>query len=382
MARYDFSLQNLLRRELPLLELSMFSVPGRNKRLESTVSVLLLAVLFLIGLVVFVKQADVDMSRFGIESEIAELSAQIPGVEKRAPAWREPKEKLDLVTLVPAGFETLSKSEIYVPDNLYEKINGKAPLYIESGFEKLFTQRFMSKDDESLWMELFVYDMAAIRNAFSVYSVQRRADADILSLFHTSFGYRTDNALYFVHGKYYVELIGSAESAQLFKAMTEIAGNMTSRLKVGEPSPSETGRGEIGQIAELSLFPDENAVLGSAKLYLADTFGFDGLTDTFVCQYKLGDETVSAFLSKRPDAGNAELIAGSYRNFLIENGATKRKAVNKTLEGKVLDFYDTTEIVLSTGPFVVGIHEAENQRSAEELAVKLIDKLKLPAKKP
>jgi len=242
----------------------MFSVPGRNKRLESAVSVLLLAVLFLIGLGVFIKQADVDMSRFGIEAQIAELSAQIASAKKI--------EEPDLVSLAPAGLETLSKIEVYVSENLYEKINGKAPLYIDSGFEKLFTQRFISRDDENLWAELYVFDMAAIRNAFSVCSIQRRADADILSLFHPSFGYRTDNALYFVHGKYYVELVGSAESTQLFKAMTEIAGNITSKLKVGE----------VEQIAELSLFPDENAVLGSAKLYLADAFGFDGLTDTFV----------------------------------------------------------------------------------------------------
>ncbi len=351
----------------------MGSVPGRNKRLESAVSVLLLAVLFLIGLGVFIKQADVDMGRFGIEAQIAELSAQIAGAKKI--------EEPDLVSLAPAGFETLSKIEVYVSENLYEKINGKAPLYTDSGFEKLFTQRFISEDDESLWMELYVYDMAGIRNAFSVYSVQRRADADILSLFHPSFGYRTDNALYFVHGKYYVELIGSAESTQLFKAMTEIAGNITSKLKVGEPRPSKTGRGEVEQIAELSLFPDENAVLGSAKLYLADAFGFDGLTDIFVRRYKLDDETISAFLGKRPDSRNAEAVAESYHNFLIENGATTKKAANKSLEGKVLDFYDTTEIVLSTGPFVVGIHEAENQSLAEELAVKLIDKLSTSKKR-
>jgi hypothetical protein len=336
----------------------MDSVPGLNKRFESAVSILLLAVLFLIGLGVLIKQADVDMSRFGIETQTAELSVQIPGAKKL--------EEPDFVSLTSAGFETLSKSELYVPDNLYEKINGKAPLYIDSGFEKLFTQRFISKDDENLWAELYVFDMAAVRNAFSVYSIQRRADADILSLFHPSFAYRTDNALYFVHGKYYVELVGSAESPQLFKAMTEIAGNITSKLKVGE----------VEQIAELSLFPEENAVLGSDKLYLADAFGFEGLTDTFVRRYKLGDETISAFLSKRPDSRGAEVVAESYRNFLIENGATTRKEINKSLKGKVLDFYDTTEIVLSTGPFVVGIHEAENQSLAEELAVKLIDKLK------
>jgi len=337
----------------------MNSVSRGAKSLESAVSICLLALLFLIGVGVFIKQSDFDMSRFGIDTTTTGLPSTYPAGE------------LILSSFVPDGFKELSKAETYSPDNLYEKINGKAPLYIESGFVKLFTQRFISKEDESLWMELFVYDMANTRNAFSVYSVQRRADADILSLFHPSFGYRTDNALYFIHGKYYIESVGSSESAQLFKAITEVARKITRELAVDK----------VTEIAELSLFPGENAVVGSAKLYLADAFGFDGLTDTFVRQYKLGDETITAFLSKRPDATDAEVVAASYLNFLIENGAKTKKAANKSLEGKVLDFYNTTEIVLSTGPFVVGIHEAENQHSAEELAIKLIDKLNKAAKK-
>jgi hypothetical protein len=37
--------------------------------------------------------------------------------------------------IVPAGFEALSKPEEYNADNLYEKIDGKAPLYLEAGFK-------------------------------------------------------------------------------------------------------------------------------------------------------------------------------------------------------------------------------------------------------
>jgi hypothetical protein len=36
--------------------------------------------------------------------------------------------------------------------------------------------------------------------------------------------------------------------------------------------------------------------------------------------------------------------------------------------------------VLSSGPFVVGIHEAENQESAEKLALRLLNKLNEVAK--
>lgn len=57
----------------------------------------------------------------------------------------------------PEGFKGL-KIEEYSAENLYEKINGKAPLYLEAGFKKLTTQRFVSADDESIWMENYVYE--------------------------------------------------------------------------------------------------------------------------------------------------------------------------------------------------------------------------------
>jgi len=309
----------------------MGSVPSRAKRLESVIGICLLAILLLIAVGVFIKQM--------------------------------PKQKKDLTFLLPYGFKTLSEIEVYTTENLYEKINGKAPLYIDAGFIKLSTQRFVSQADENLVMELYIFDMARTRNAFSVYSVQKRPEVDILP--DMQFAYKTSNAFYFTHGQYYIELVGFAESDELFAAMAEVTRKIPTNLAVHD----DTG------IPEIEYLPQDNLVPGSIKLYLASAFGFEGLTDIFAARYELNGETITAFLSKRSHSKNAEAVAESYRNFLIENGATARKAANKTLEGKVLDFYDTTEIVLSTGPFVAGIHEAENQQSAEKLAVILVNKL-------
>ena len=330
----------------------MSATSSQARRLESAISICLVSILFLIGAGVFIKQFNYNMSRFGIDTTAA-------------PRFETPFE---LSSLVPAGFETLSEIETYISENLYEKINGKAPLYIESGFVKLFTHRFISKEDESLWMELFVYDMGATRNAFSVYSVQRRADADILSLFPAWFGYRTSNALFFVHGKYYIELLGSSESDELFKAMAAIAWKIKSELAVDK----------VTEIAELSLFPSENIVPGSAKLYLANAFGFEELTDTFTVKYNIDGETITAFLSKRPNPKDAKKVAENYYDFLIDNGGVVKRPANETLraiEGKVIDFYGTIEIVFAVGPFVAGIHEAENRQAAEKLAEILINRL-------
>jgi len=337
----------------------MDSVPGRARHLESAVSICLLAVIFLIGIGVFIKQSDYDMSRFGISATPIEPQSQPPVLTR--------EKKPVLTSLKPQGFDALSETEVYEPENLYEKINGKAPLYIDSGFVKLFTQRFVSESDEDLWMELFVYDMATTKNAFSVYSVQRRADADILSLFHPSNAYRTSNALYFIHGKYYIELIGSSESGELSKAMIAAAQNIQTSLVVDKTVA----------ISELSLFPQENLVPGSAKLYLANAFGFEGLYDTFTAKYKIDDGTITAFLSKQAGITEAKRMAGDYRRFLINNGAIPKKAVDQSLEDKTFDFYGTTEIVFSVGPFVGGVHEAENQRSAEKVASLLVEKFRM-----
>jgi len=340
----------------------MPSVPGRNRRFESAVSVLLLAVLLLIGVGVLIKQGDSDMTRFGLDANSALYSEKAQTVLQDVP---------DLAVLLPRGFKEFSPPETYEAANLYEKINGKAPLYLDAGFLKLFTQRFASQADESLWMEIYLFDMAEVRNAFSVYSVQKRADVDTLP--DMQFAYKTTNALYLVHGRYYIEMLGSAESPDLLAAMTGVADNVTDRLKV-----TETVR-----IPELDLFPQENIIPGSIKLSLKDTFGFEGLTDTFSCHYELNGRSITAFISRRPDSENARIIAESYNDFLIENGGTNKTTANEILKNigaRVLDFYDTTEIIFTVGPFVGGIHEAEEQKAAEEQAVKLIDKLTEPAR--
>ncbi len=341
----------------------MGSVPGRNKRLEFAISVLLLAVLLLIGLGVFIRQFDVDMVRFGIDTTTAG-----PLSEQTEPNTQEPA----LDTLMPEGFKKPSETKTYEAGNLYEKINGKAPLYTESGFVKLFTQRLISKNDESLWMELFVFDMAAVRNAFSIYSLQKRPDARLLAFAGPGPCYQTSNGVYFVHGKFYIELIGSTESSDLDKAMIKVATKFANQTAIDDV-----------KIAEFTLFPEEDFVPGSFKLYLANAFGFDAFTDIFTCRYKLGDQSITTFLSKRPDPQDARTTAESYYNFLIENDAADKPTANKTLKdigAKVLDFYDTTEIIFAIGPFLGGIHEAENQKAAEELATRLFDKLSNAAK--
>lgn len=345
----------------------MDSVQRRAKHIESAIGICILSLLFITAAVIVVNQADYDMGRFGISTGQARRdTSQQAGSPAVFVAGKDEFSVAPLSRFVSVGFEALSKAEDYVADNLYEKIDGKAPLYTDSGFEKLYTQRFVSKDNESLWMELFVYDMADIRNAFSVYGVQKRADVKLLP--NMLFAYQTTNGLYFVHGRFYVEIVGSAESVELFDAMKEVARKFIIGVVIDNTA----------KIAKLSLFPQENLVPGSSKLYLKSTFGFDGLNNTFVAKYNIDGQTITAFFSERSNLQDAKQVAKDYYNFLIDSGGKNKLAANealKNLQAKVVDFYGTTEIVFAIGPFVAGVHEAESQPFAERLAVMLVNEL-------
>ena len=316
----------------------MISRPGRARRLESAISICLLAILFLIGLGVFMKQLP------------------------------RPEVLSDLGSLTPGGFKVLSTTEVFDAANLFEKINGKATFYLDCGFQELLTQRFVSASDKNLWMELYVYDMSNIANAFSVFSTQRRPEPEMLSFAYPRFHYKAGNGLYFVHGKYYVETVGSSESTKLLSAMVDIARKFSSLF----PADDDTRKFEAG----MAPFPKENIVQGSIKLYLTSAFGFEGLTDTFAAKYECPDETVTVFFSKRSSAKEAQTIAESYCKFLIESGGVEETLPPaEKIPGKVIDVYGYTEIVFASGPFVAGVHEAESPECALQLAGALLDSL-------
>jgi hypothetical protein len=312
-------------------------VPRRTTHLESAASIAVVFILLAVVGVILNRQAGFDMSRFGIVSE------------------------------QEGDFLPVGKAETYNTDNLYEKINGKAPMYQEAGFLKLTTRRFAAKINTELGFELYQYDMGNTKNAFSVYSRQKRADATVLP--DAPFIYSTTNAVYLSYGRYYAELVGFAESEQLIEMLRGFARKLAAALAIDVNDAT---------IGELAFFPQQNLVPGSAKLHLKNAFGFDGLTDTFTGACKIDGQPVTVFFSKRQNQDEARRVAQSYCDFLIANGAKDKPAGSETLKqlkAGIFDLYGTIEIVFTTGPFMAGIHEADNATTAGKSAEMLLNRL-------
>ena len=327
------------------------SARGQPTKSETYIAFGILLVLVGIAIGVFLKQFHYNPA----------LSVGgVPGVGNSAAPLADLSG--EILADLAKGMVPLSPPEVFGPENLSDKINGRAELYLSAGFLGLNCQRFAKASDPNSWMEVFVYDMGTARRAFAVYSMQRRPDAENIEV--AEFAYRTENALFFAHGRYYVELIAAITTEDMAEAMRSFAHNFVGKTGA---------HGE--RIGELSLFPRERLDEDSIRLLISDAFGFDRLDNVFMANYVLEDTQLTAFLSVRGNSSEASELAAAYHAFLLANGGVDVKSDVEISGANLVEILDTFELFFSHGKFLAGIHGAEDRGEAERLAVRLMQKL-------
>jgi len=314
-----------------------------KKTAESVISFIILIVLAVTAAVVLLKQSNADISRFGIEAP---------------PAQPQLTDSFDLTSLAPDNFKPIAKTKIYTADNLYEKINGKAPFYTEAGFKKLHSQQFINSADDTAIIDIYLYDMADIKSAFSVFSQQRRPNSKTITFQDPIFGYKTTNGVYFIKDSYYVEIVNSSASDNA----------LTNAINIGKKLFQKIPQTKLAHFEEISLFPNENLNTQSISYHIDDPFGFGILSNTFTAQYEIDGQTLTVFISTQANHTIAKKITQNYKKFLLENEALK-------IDSSLFDLDGMFEAIYTKGKFIVGIHAAENKAHADSVAMKLIEKI-------
>jgi hypothetical protein len=314
----------------------------------------------ILGILVVIS-GGVFLTQFSFNPAVQQMAPVLAAKNKSQIAPPASAEKSLIFS--PPGHSPLSPPETFDTATLSDKINGKAELYLSSGFVRLDSQRFKDEAAGEVWMEVFVYDMQTPQNAFSVFSAQRREDAQTLDF--AQYAYQTPNALFFVHGPFYVEVVASDISETIISPMIAFAEAFIDN----HPIQTQT-------IGEKELFPEEGLVQTSISLVSADAFGYERFDQIFTATYKLQGSELMAYYSRRKTPAEAEELAPSYRDFLIAFGgkATESDLAIKT--AKMIHILDTYEIVFSHGPYLAGVREAADQQLAQELAIKLFNRIK------
>ncbi len=247
--------------------------------------------------------------------------------------------------------------ENYNPSNLYEKIDGKADLYLNNGFISLQCRRFADSSAPDKWMEVYMYEMGNLDNAFAVYSMQKRSESTTLDW--TQLGYSTPDAIYVAAGQYYIETVISVNDAELLKATSKGIEELSKSISSGKE-----------EIPGKNLFPNENLVADSFKFISADAFGSD-LQNIFAAEYKIGENTVTAYLCKDTNGEKYK----SYYKFLTDNGGTELKIDSKLPNVKAVELFGTTDIIFRAGDYFAGVRGAVPINDIKQTAEKLFEGL-------
>ena len=270
------------------------------------------------------------------------------------------------VALLPevTGFSPLAPIESYNPDTLSDKIDGKAELYLSAGFKEMSSRMFNLTGAAPAHVDVYLYDMGTPRNAYAVFSGQRRPGSPSLPL--TANAYGTPNALFFTQGKFYVEIVADRASEPVKSALQTYATALLAKL----PAP----QGKVK--SQAAAFPQAGLAADTVRLSAADTFGLEGFNNVLTGEYTLKSGKATAFLAPRHTPEQAKADASRYLDFLTANGYKKIPAPALPETVTALDLDNSFEIVFIHGRTLAGVHDATSLAAAQELSAALQTKLK------
>lgn len=331
-----------------------------HSRRQTILSMVILSILVVIAVSILIIQSHFNPAILKKNALLSEANKDRPSPKLVSNTYFVP---------LPKGIQPFTETEIFDARNLSDKIDGKAELYLSAGFTRLVTQRFRDERSTDFWMEAFVYDMGNSQNAFSVFSAQRRQDAESLGL--AQYAYSTPNALFLTHGRYYLEIITSKVSEQMPLPLKMMAETFIRNTPV-----------ETVVINETKLFPKQKLVDNSIALISSNAFGYDGFNQIYTAEYEFDDHRLMAYLSLRKTPVKAKELVSAYTAFLLAYGGRSIETKLPIKDSRLVEILDTYEIVFPHGSYLAGIREAETIDEAKTLAAQLYHRLKEGSNEP
>jgi hypothetical protein len=248
--------------------------------------------------------------------------------------------------MLPPGWSAAEPWEVYPNGRLYEKIDGREPLFQQYGVIQL---RYASVSKDKNDFEVYIYDMQTPDGALGIYlanSPSEFKDLDIGTMADVSGG-----QVRVLTGRTYLEILSLAE-----KTPQELLLNLASGLTKNIPVE------KTAQRTVVDLLPKEGRIRGALILNRENTYGLARLTDIFSATYKQGHDEYDLLIRKiTPNEGRKMIpaVAGEIREFdgnIIQSGPGSLTA----------EFMGKTLILRQEGNFMVGIYASMTVPQAQQ----------------
>jgi hypothetical protein len=244
------------------------------------------------------------------------------------------------------GWEISPDVEVFNRDNLYERINGAAPLYLENNFQEMTSMVYTKGDD---YITIQAYRHASPEDAFGMYASERSSEmAHYAGIGGDAQG--DEYGLYFFSGSVYVKMISSNEGAQITAVLKKIAKTLAGKIDANPDYP-----------AIIKSFPQAGRIPFTEAYITQNYIGHEFLKPVFTIDYELNGKKFQAFVIDGKNPEGAKKILGDYFKFT--------KQTTNIAKGNLLikDKYNGNIPIVWKGQFLVGAFDENGADFPKEI---------------
>lgn len=222
------------------------------------------------------------------------------------------------------GYKIKSDYPVYLPDNLWDFINGAADNYLANGFVDLHVAEY--KKGKAV-IKAEVYRHSSNTLAFGIYSSERSPSFKFTNL--GAQGYITDGSINFFKGNYYVKIRTYSKKEKVLQAEETLANRIAGLLQ-----------GEASMPDMLSLFPAEGRKANEETFINESVLGHSFLNKAFKAAYQIGNDEFSVFIL---DALSPEAAKKSAETYIASTGISPVETADSKF--MLMDGYNGTVFI-------------------------------------
>ncbi len=334
---------------------------------EKLIGSLVIMALAATGIVVYLKGQNYDPSRYTGSAEALEFTREavtgIAATVRNAPDLRASEligsqgaalgPQIKDISTYGAALQAMGPTEHYVADTLYEKINGRAPAYLEYNFQELTCRSFTVKGTTADFIDVYLFRMDSPLNAFGIFSAERDDSGQALDF--VADGYASEMGYFLRRGDTYVQILASSTEPVVMDTALEFTRQLVLTL------PADTS-GMEGR----SFLPEEGQITGSLTYINDNAYGQASLSEVFEARYNIDGKELTYFVKSASDATVATSVWTEVKNFYDNYGSQQE---SMEMEGTRLfsaDMFGQWAAIYVKDNRVAGVVNAPDRQSALE----------------
>jgi hypothetical protein len=275
------------------------------------------------------------------------------GYESTAPAVAKSVKEREPLEIKVDGLRPMGDTEFYNADNLYEKIDGRAPAYLNFNFQQLRCRSFAVAGATGSFVDVYEYRFDTPVNAFGMFALERDPNGKLLAF--APDGYAGEQGFFFRQGACYVQVIASDQNAKTIALTGVIAENRAKNLPADDTGLEARRRLPATGLDPASVQFVAGNALGqeSLKNVFQGRYDFDGAKLPFFVMVATPAEAAAAWTSLREFSGK---FGGKVTALPDVNGARLFQA-----EG-----FGTWKIIYQRGGEIGGVFDADDAGKARQ----------------